>query len=157
MDGGWYRDRAALRFIALRYLPLLAVLNFAWEWGQVRLYTIWEESGIGYISFAIAHCTLGDVLIGAATLLVALAALRAPPLGRWNLLAIGILATILGVGYTAVSEWLNTVVWASWQYSSAMPLVEIGGVRIGVSPLAQWMIVPPLALYLATRASRARA
>ena len=66
-------------------------------------------------------------------------------------MAIGLIAILIGVAYTAWSEWTNTTIRLSWQYSSLMPLVDIGKLAIGLSPLAQWLIVPPLALYLAAR------
>lgn len=134
-----------------RYLPWLAGLNLLWEIAQLPLYTIWSQAPPGEIAFAVVHCTLGDVLIGAAALLIALLAVRAPALERWNWTAIGVLAVLLGVGYTVLSEWMNTTIRPSWQYSSLMPLVDIGGVAIGLSPLAQWLVLPPLALYLAAR------
>ncbi len=31
LEPRWYEDRAALRFIALRFAPLLGALNLAWE------------------------------------------------------------------------------------------------------------------------------
>lgn len=42
----WYRDREALEFVALRYLPWLAVLNLLWEIAQLPLYTIWTSGTI---------------------------------------------------------------------------------------------------------------
>ncbi|HKB46619.1 MAG TPA: hypothetical protein VKC57_02915 [Ktedonobacterales bacterium] len=85
----WYRDHAALSLIARRYLPWLAGLNLAWELAQLPLYTIWREANAGYIAFAVAHCTVGDILIGAAALALALIATRAGPLARWRWLAPG--------------------------------------------------------------------
>jgi hypothetical protein len=146
----WYRDPEAWRFIT-RYLLWLAGLNLVWELAQLPLYTIWSEAPPGEIAFAVAHCTGGDILIGAAALLVALVVLRSPALEHWNWIAIGLIAILLGVVYTAWSEWTNTSIRLSWQYSSLMPVVDIGGVRIGLSPLMQWLILPPLALYLARR------
>jgi hypothetical protein len=32
-----------------------------------------------------------------------------------------------------------------------MPTIELGRFELGVTPLAQWLLVPPLALYLARR------
>jgi hypothetical protein len=32
-----------------------------------------------------------------------------------------------------------------------MPRVGLAGIEVGVTPLAQWLVVPPLALYLARR------
>jgi hypothetical protein len=129
----------------------LAGLNLVWEIAQLPLYTIWSEARAGEIAFAVAHCTLGDILIGASALLIALVGLRAPAFEYWNRVAIGIPAVVLGAGYTAFSEWMNTTLRRSWQYSGLMPVLDLGDVAIGLSPLAQWLVLPPLALYLAAR------
>jgi hypothetical protein len=147
----WYRDRTALAFIGTRFLPLLAFLNLAWEVAQLPLYTIWREAGAGYITYAVAHCTVGDLLLGAVALALALTATRAGPLASWRWLAIGSAATLLGVAYTAASEWMNTSLRPAWQYSELMPTLHVGSIAIGLAPLAQWLVLPPLALYLARR------
>jgi hypothetical protein len=147
----WYRDPQTWRF-AGRYLVYLVGLNLVWEVAQLPLYTIWSEAPAAEIAFAVAHCTLGDLLIGAAALLIALLAVRAPGVEEWNWIVIGMIAVFIGVAYTAFSEWTNTAIRGSWQYSSLMPLIDIGRIPIGLSPLMQWAILPPLALYLAARA-----
>ena len=68
---GWLRDAAARRFIALGYLPWLAGLSLTWEIAHLPLYTIWNEASPEYMAFAVAHCTVGDLLI-------------APPPSRWH-------------------------------------------------------------------------
>lgn len=146
----WYRERAALAFIGKRYLPVLAGLNLVWEIAQLPLYTIWHGAGAGYIAFAVAHCTVGDVLIGTAGLAAALTAMRAGPIASWRWAGIAVLATLMGVAYTAASEWLNTLRQA-WQYSELMPKLHLGTAAIGLAPLAQWLVLPPLAIYLARR------
>ncbi len=150
----WYRDHAALSLIARRYLPWLAGLNLAWELAQLPLYTIWREANAGYIAFAVAHCTVGDILIGAAALALALIATRAGPLARWRWLQVALVATAAGAAYTLVSEWMNTSLRQGWQYSGLMPTLELGGFAVGVSPLAQWLVVPSLALFLTRRSTR---
>lgn len=80
----WFRDRRAWRLIAYRYLPWLAVLNLAWEAAHVRLYTLWTEAEPAYIAFSVAHCTLGDVLIGGLALLLALILGRESELPEWR-------------------------------------------------------------------------
>lgn len=151
----WTRDREARRLIGLRYLPWLAGLNLAWEIAQLPLYTLWREAPAAWIAFSVAHCTLGDVMIGSAALFLALIATRAgaPAQWRWGLLAS--LVALAATGYTAFSEWLNTAVLRSWSYSGLMPTVEIVGIEIGVSPLLQWIAIPPLALRLARGSGRA--
>lgn len=88
------------------------------------------------------HCTRGDGLIAAGTYLAAALALRrhdwpgsAPWIG-------GALAIAAGIGYTAVSEWVNVHIAGGWAYREAMPLVA----GIGVTPLLQWVAVPALTL-----------
>ena len=64
------------------------------------------------------------------------------------------LTVLFGLAYTIFSEWLNVVVRASWGYSDWMPIVPIFGLRIGLSPLMQWLVVPAAALALASRFGR---
>ncbi len=145
----WYRERDALSLIALRYLPSLLALSLAWEIAHLPLYTLWSEGEPAFIAFSVAHCTLGDVVIGIAALLLALIVTRsaAPTHWRWGLIAS--FAALASIGYTAFSEWMNTAVLRSWSYSDLMPTVGIMGVEIGVSPLLQWLVIPPLALRFA--------
>jgi hypothetical protein len=72
---------------------------------------------------------------------------------RWLVLvaALAACSDAPGVGYTIFSEWANTSVRQGWQYSALMPTLKLGSVVIGLSPLAQWIVLPPLALYLARR------
>lgn len=149
----WYRDPEARAFILRRYLPALLLLNLVWEILQLPLYTIWREASLTYVAFAVAHCTVGDFLIGAVALSVALIATRAGPLAHWEWSKIAVTATIIGAGYTMLSEWMNTSVRQGWQYSELMPTLGIGNARIGLSPLAQWLVLPPLALYLSRSGS----
>ena len=144
----WSQDRRSWRYIARLYLPYLAALNGIWEIGQVPLYTIWRESSVAYVTFAIIHCTAGDVLIGAAALLSALILLRAPRFDAWHWSCVALLVVVLGTGYTLVSEWINTTL-LRWQYSDLMPTIPIAEIRIGLSPLLQWLMIPPLAIHVA--------
>ena len=147
----WYRDGGALSFIGKRYLPTFVALNLAWELAQLPLYTIWRDASPAYLAFAVAHCTAGDVLIGAAALALALMGTRAGSIGSWRWRSIVIVATVAGAAYTAASEWMNTSLRPAWQYSALMPTASLGAIRIGLSPLLQWLILPPVAFYLARR------
>lgn len=146
----WYRDRASLKFIAFRYIPLLGAFSLLWEIAQLPLYTLWEEGAPSFIAYAVIHCTLGDVAIGTLALLVALIAARAHAVATWRWRRVALFLVIPAVGYTALSEWINTIARGSWAYSSLMPVVDLGGLMIGLSPLAQWMVIPPVALWLAS-------
>lgn len=147
----WYRDRAVLRFFGLHYLPWFAALSLAWEAMHVRLYALWTEVAPAYIAFAVLHCTLGDVLIGASALLLALILSGAAGFAEWRPTRIALLTTLLGTAYTVWSEWMNVTLLRSWSYADAMPRVPIGDFEIGLTPLLQWLIVPSLALLAAGR------
>lgn len=153
-DAGWYRDRDARRFVVFGYLPWFAVLSLAWEAAHVPLYTLWTEAEPAYIAFSVVHCTLGDVLIGGAALLLALILGREGALARWHWIRVSAVAAALGTSYTVFSEWMNIMILRSWTYAESMPRVELWKFEVGVTPLAQWLVVPPLALYLARRTSR---
>ena len=144
----WYADPAAWRVIGLAYLPLLGGLNLAWEVAHLPLYTLWTTASPDFIAFAVFHCTLGDVVIGMAALGLALVVVRAPELERWHWTAIAASTALFGSAYTVISEWMNTAA-GHWAYSSHMPTLSAWGHEIGVSPLAQWLLLPPLCLRLA--------
>ena len=133
-----------LRAAAL-WAAFAAALNLGWELLQLPLYTIYSEGDLAAIAYAVAHCTIGDVLIAAACYGVAALATREP---RWPVRrpAAGLVAAIAaGMVYTAFSEWLNVSVRGAWAYAEAMPTVF----GIGIAPLAQWLIVPAATLLLA--------
>jgi hypothetical protein len=144
----WYRDREAWLHLARGYLPWLLALNIVWEVAQLPLYTIWTEATPAYIAFAVAHCTAGDLLIGSAAVAIALMLTQAGPLASWRWTRISICTALAGILYTVASEWTNTTL-LRWSYSELMPTIGLDSVEIGVSPLLQWLVVPPLSLALA--------
>jgi hypothetical protein len=152
----WYAERAAWRLIGLRYLPAVAGLNLAWEIAQLPLYTLWREASAAYIAFSVAHCTAGDAMIGMGALAVALVLTRAGGLARWHWVGIAALTALLAAGYTVFSEWMNVELLRNWGYSEWMPVLTLGGVAVGLSPLLQWILLPPVALLIA-RGGKARA
>ena len=148
-SGRWFRDLAAWRVIARGYLTRLGALMLAWEFAHVRFYTLWREAEHGYIAFSILHCTLGDVLIGGFALALSLTLLRQGAVGSWRWQPIAAVTVALGMAYTILSEWMNLTVLRSWAYAESMPTISLGDARIGLTPLLQWLLVPPVALYFA--------
>jgi hypothetical protein len=146
----WYGDAAARSLILRRYLPWLAGLSLAWEIAQLPLYTLWKQATPAYMAFAVVHCTVGDVLIGSAALAAALVITRALALAGWHWRRIAFVSAMIAVSYTAFSEWMNTLVLRNWEYSKLMPRASFGDIELGLSPLAQWLVIPPLALWLAS-------
>jgi hypothetical protein len=146
----WIPAPSGAWLIVLRRYALAIVLgNLAWEIAQLPLYTIWYESDAGKILFAAVHCTGGDVLIAGAALLASLLVLGDPRWPSRSYHTVATAAVLGGLGYTVYSEWLNTEVRGSWAYTEWMPRLPVVGT--GLSPLAQWLVVPPLAFWWARR------
>jgi hypothetical protein len=148
--------QAGMWLRALRvYLVSAAAINLAWETLHLPLYTIWQSGTLRTQAFAVVHCTIGDLLIALSALVLALlvAGDRAWPDRRFR--SVALLAIVFGLAYTIFSEWLNVVVRASWAYSPLMPVVTLFGLRVGLSPLLQWLVIPALAFMITKRLSRA--
>lgn len=137
-------NQAMLRVLAhagLWSMPAF-VLNLAWEIAQVRLYTIWDTADSRTIAWALFHCTLGDVMI--ALVLFALAAMAFRRID-WPLLrpwAGGAMTVICALAFTLWSEWSNVYRAGNWAYKASMPTIF----NIGVAPLLQWLILPPVTI-----------
>ena len=132
-----------------RYLIATGILNLLWEFAHMPLYTVWTTGTRGEIVFAAVHCTGGDILIALAALAAALVIFGKR---RWpgeRFVEVYGAALVIGILYTAFSEWLNIEVRASWEYSEAMPVVPI--INMGLSPLLQWIVIPTVAFYWASR------
>lgn len=151
----WFRSRTAWRFVLARFVPLLAAGNLVWEIVQLPFYTLWVEGTPRLRAFAVAHCTIGDVMIGTAALLVSIMLFGRrgwPRFGHGRVMAT---ATFGGIAYTVFSEWMNTQVTMGWQYAGSM--LQVPPLGTGFAPLLQWVVVPPLAYWLATVLDRTRA
>ena len=131
-----------------RYLPRLAICSLAWEVVQLPLYALWAEPHLARIGYAIAHCTAGDVLIGIATLFLALSFSGASERANWPESRIVIWMILAAVGYTVLSERIN-LAQGNWTYSAWMPVLPWIGV--GLAPLLQWIVVPLVAWRWANR------
>lgn len=118
---------------------LAFVLNLTWEIAHVRLYTIWAAGDGISVAWALLHCSLGDVLIALAMFGLAGIALRRvdwPASRPWTG---GAIVVIGAIAFTAWSEWYNVYRAGNWGYTASTPMIF----GIGLSPLVQWMVLPP--------------
>ena len=135
-----------------QYLAFVVLASLVWEVAQLPLYMIWTDASPAAIAFAVLHCTAGDLLIAASSLFGALLLAGHPcwPVQRYWSTAIWAIAG--GFAYTVFSEILNTQIRGSWSYRDHMPTLPWIGV--GLSPLAQWIVIPVAAfLWLQHRVS----
>lgn len=124
------------------------LLNVLWEFGHSSLYTD-HVRGLWYVVWTRQHCTGGDVMILVITFCVVSLLARSRSWvtegSNWP----RVLFVVGGFSYTVFSEWLNTTVRETWAYTDAMPQI----LGFGLSPLLQWIVVPPVVMCLMRRAS----
>lgn len=133
-----------------RFLLFVAGASLVWETLHLPLYTIWQQGTVGELAFAALHCTGGDVLIGVSALVLALLVIGDAGWPERRYKAVAALTIAFGLGYTIFSEWLNIVVRQNWAYSELMPVIPV--VDAGLSPVAQWIVIPLSAFWWARKA-----
>ena len=126
-----------------RYLVAMALGNLIWEFAHMPLYTLWETGSPGEIAFAAIHCTGGDILIAMSALLAALFLLGSSQWPTTGYRRVGLATILIGLGYTVLSEWLNIEVREAWSYRDLMPVIPV--IDAGLSPIAQWIVLPIIA------------
>lgn len=128
------------------------LLNYPWEFLQAPFFegmpgaTHWEAVKV------CTRATLGDaVIMLIAYWSVAVAAsdrlwFRAPSrIHMLGFIAAGVIITI-GIEHFATQS--THPAWG-WRYADTMPIVPVLGV--GLTPLLQWILLPPLAIWFARR------
>ena len=124
------------------------LLHLPWEFWQVPFF-----EGVAAAPYwpAVKVCTraaAGDALIALLAFLVAAAAARSRSWilrPTWRSVCV-YLAT--GLLVTAVIERLSTM-WGRWTYGDAMPVVPV--IDVGLLPLLQWTVLPPLIVWFVRR------
>ncbi len=144
----WYRYPRSWSVIMLRFLPRFALVSLMWEVLQLPLYTLWSDPSRERIAYAIIHCTLGDLLIGASSLLLGLLMVRAKRPKQWSTWRIGLWLILFGTSYTVLSEHIN-LAQGKWAYSEWMPIVP--WIDVGMAPLLQWLVVPSVTWWWANQ------
>jgi len=142
---------------ALTWLPEFNVavfaflLNYPWEFLQVPLF---ERMAGAQHWDAIKMCTwatVGDTVITLVAYWLVAARARSR---RWILAPTGpqlALFVSIGLAVTALIELLvlHDAWFRSWDYSAQMPVLP--GIGIGLSPLLQWILLPPLVAWFVRR------
>ncbi|MBT8128909.1 MAG: hypothetical protein KJP10_02875 [Gammaproteobacteria bacterium] len=139
-------QRKWLSIPELQLLMFSLPLELLWEIAQFPLYTVWQEGEWSYILYGLAHCTLGDLLILLVTFWIVALLNRNRYWYNSNILVNGFLFTLLGLGYTIYSEIVNVSIKGTWDYTELMPIIPV--IEIGGMPFMQWVLVPPVLLWL---------
>jgi hypothetical protein len=129
-----------------RLMMFALPLELLWEIAQFPLYDVWHQNDWSYILYGLAHCTLGDLLILLALFEVVALINRNRYWYTASFPLNGLLFTVMGLGYTIYSETMNVRIKGTWGYTELMPIVPV--VDIGGMPFLQWMLIPPILLWL---------
>lgn len=140
--------KAVLNNPLLNFLFFSYVLNATWEWSQSPFF-IDTVTDLNTIVWYRIHCSLGDTIIllaGYAVISLYHKGLNwiYHPKGRDYLILV-----LFGFFYTFFSEYINVYIKHNWSYSQHMPLVPL--IHIGVIPLVQWIILPPIIVFITKR------
>ena len=135
-----------------RYLIVATAGNVVWETAQAPLYTIWHTARASEVVLAIMHCSAGDILIATVALVAALTLVGSSAWPGQRFGAVLAATVFFGAGYAVYSEYVNTAIRQNWTYTRWMPTLPWLG--IGLTPLAQWLVIPSLALVWSCRAGR---
>ncbi len=126
------------------------VLHGIWEVAQLPLYTLWDDPDRWRVTRYVLHCLTGDVLIAATTFLLTAIVFRDVDWPRRRPWPAGAFLLVLGLTFTAASEWYNVYAIGGWAYKDSMPLIA----GIGLTPLFQWLVVPVLMILILRRIGR---
>lgn len=125
------------------------LLHFVWEFLQVPTYSGMAEMAHWQGIKLCTSATIGDVGFALTAFWTASLAARTR---HWigNQAALPVLVFIgTGIALTVGFEFYYTQVTQRWTYSDLMPLVPPFGT--GLSPFLQWLIIPPVVLWLSRR------
>jgi len=129
--------------ISARAFGLAVPVHFSWEMGQAYAFTglpgeAWAATA------ACAFASLGDGLLtllilgGGATIFRSWSWFEPRRREQWALVG------ILSFGVAVATEWILVYELHRWGYASSMPLIP--GLRVGLLPVLQMVLLTPLVL-----------
>lgn len=149
-----HSDRGFLETPEINVLLFSALLNLPWEFIQVPLFEGMAEAGHWEATRICLRAALGDALMSVLAYLAAAVLVRdrywvlAPSVGAVAaFLALPLAATVVIERLALAGIWME-----GWTYSALMPVVPLLG--LGLSPLVQWIVLPPAVLWLVRRQIR---
>jgi hypothetical protein len=141
--------RIVLNLPELNLALFAFLLNFVWEMLQIPFFRGMTQAPHWDALLICLQATLGDVGVALAAFwtIAWLGRDRHWPT-RPRPAQIAAFA-LVGILITTALEWLATQVWSLWSYSGLMPMIPFLGV--GLVPLLQWIVLPPLIIWFVHR------
>lgn len=139
-------NKSAFRHFIFLLIVLAFLLNLTWELVQAPLYANFTNNKMHIIFCVLASG--GDVIM-LLLLYFVLAFIYKDPVWISLLTILRILVVILIGGIGAILSELGHVLIGSWTYTASMPLIPV--VKVGLSPVLQFIVIPITAYYLSFR------
>lgn len=134
----------------LLWLFIVSVaLNNPWEIAQAFLYV-----GMDYSAAMVWHCFVASLGDGLLVLVIYLVGWVRMGQADWFAKPGWRYAAMLPAGFSIAMlvEWVAVHVLGRWAYTEKMPLIP--GLDIGVVPVAQMLLLPPLAFHIVSKRIR---
>ena len=126
-------------------------LHFAWEMGQMSLFTPMDLLPLWRGTAWCARAAGWDVVISAVAYFAAALVARTIQWPQHRSASAVAIYFGVGVGITiAIEVWALSI--SRWQYREGMPTVA----GLGLTPLAQWVLIPTMILLVVRRTTRIR-
>ena len=135
---------SARRILAI--FGLAVALNYVWELAQTPFY-----AGVT-LPDALWHCFIASLGDGILVLVIFAAVAYAMRAADWFIRPTSrsyLTMAIAGLALAVVVEWWGLHVAGRWRYSALMPIIPL--VEVGVVPILQMLVLPPLIFSIARR------
>ena len=135
------------RKLIFKFFAIIFGLNFLWEISQMFLY---EIHSVGFLNFVFVHvkASLGDVVIFGVMYLLGLVLFRNKTWFLEKRFSVFIFAMGSGLFIATLIE-KYAIATDRWQYNELMPIIPV--LNVGLSPILQLIILPPLTIILAQK------
>lgn len=142
----------SLKMVEINLFLFGFLINFVWEMLQMPLFSYPSNASLVQINLACLQASAGDAVMIVVAFWIVAILLK----GRGWIFhpSVRSLALFLlpGIVMTVVFEALATGLLHRWAYAEAMPILP--GLGTAVAPLAQWLILPPLVIFVVRRQLR---
>ena len=140
---------ASFKHFSFLTIILAFLFNFIWEMVQMPLF-----QGMTFNVKVTSFCALASVADGIMTLLLyyVFAFIYNERLWAKNLTVLRTIALMIIGGFGAIIAEIWHTSLGNWTYTESMPLLPF--VNVGLSPILQFMMLPPIIFYLSFKSLR---
>lgn len=138
--------KMSLLLLAVVLYLVTFFLHFVWEMWQVPLYVGMSDSDHWSAVLQCTLATIGDGFIALIAYSISAFIARDKYWLHKGSASIWAVFIISGLAITVFLEVFATNVYGRWQYSELMPIVPV--INVGLSPLLQWLIIPPITIWI---------